>query len=42
MRKEEQWTREQLQSVRTNILWLVFYVAILVVLCFDMLYWRPG
>ena len=42
MRRGEQWTREQLQSVRHNILWLVFYVAILVVLCFDMLYWRPG
>ena len=42
MRRDEQWTREQYKSVRTNILWLVFYVAILVVLCFDMLYWRPG
>jgi len=42
MRREEQWTREQLQSVRTNILQFVFYVAILVVLCFDMFYWRPG
>ena len=25
-----------------NILWLVFYVAILVVLCLDMFVWRPG
>jgi hypothetical protein len=42
MRREEQWTAEQVNSIRTNILWLVFYVAILVVLCFDMFVWRPG
>jgi hypothetical protein len=42
MRREEQWTAEQVNSIRTNILWCIFYVAILVVLCFDMFVWRPG
>ena len=27
---------------RDNILYFVFYVAILVVLCLDMFVWRPG
>jgi len=30
------------KQLRHNILYFVFYVAILVVLCLDMFVWRPG
>ena len=30
------------QQLRHNILYVVFYVAILVVLCLDMFVWRPN
>jgi hypothetical protein len=31
-----------MKQLRTNILYVVFYVAILVVLCLDMFVWRPN
>jgi len=31
-----------MKQLRHNILYVVFYVAILVVLCLDMFVWRPN
>lgn len=41
MRREDQLTTEQYKSMRRNILWCLFYVAILSVLYFDVFVWRP-
>jgi hypothetical protein len=38
----EQDTMKSNQQLRHNILYVVFYVAILVVLCLDMFVWRPN
>jgi hypothetical protein len=42
MRREEQFTTEQIKSIRTNILWILLYLAALVVLCLDLYVWRAG
>jgi hypothetical protein len=42
VRREEQLTREQYKKIRTNILWCIFYVAILSVLYLDLYVWRPN
>jgi hypothetical protein len=42
MRRDEQWTKEQYKSVRTNILWCVLYAVALLVVYFDVFVWRVG
>ena len=42
MRREEQLTTEQYKKICANILYVVFCMAILVVLCLDMFVWRPN